>query len=960
MAGQNLISPDDEEAMFRSVEREVARIKKDMGDVEKSSEGVKKNFTDAANAMGGNRPGGGKLGLGTMPFRSALGQFSNKELAVGGAMVAGSIGMSMAPNTMSAVAQRMYADSVAGLSGMKASQVIGQSNRLVQGATSAGGPTAAAANLFYQGGYSAGSLSSKSIMSSLGGLSAMTGGTNEQVASSLAGINGMGFLRAGVRIRDNQGNLLPINQIVNSVYNMLYGGRSITPEQAAMLLNPNSKGYQTLMIVCGGDTNLMQTISMAVIARAKKGSALSKKDLGSSNQALNIMGVEGNSPIRSNFNFAKGENMALASTQAGLVNGYNVSLNTVGGLNRAFADLASAVAPVTYGLMSLKGTLQTFPQAGNMGGTLSGIGSMATGFAGQAMNAAIMGRVMGVGKFAAGGSTAESMAAGQSRLAALRGSTGLKLGGTALIATLLQAGLNATYGNKHQGSNIVKYGNMAASMGTGAASGAAIGTMIAPGIGTGIGAVLGTGLGLIQSLMAGGQGGSSDGSGGNGNTGSPSGSSQGLALAVPAGTAISSPYGNRKGGEGVKPGFHHGIDYKTPVGTNITAMADGIVSYVGNDKAGYGNYVTIDHGAVSTRYAHLSKVLVRKGQRVKRGEVIGKSGGKKGAAGAGNSTGPHLHNEVLQNGKAVNPASFFGKAGNFLTNLFKDGINMAKNAVGWLTGGNTKNPVTNPFRNVQNSKPGVDPSGLSSASLSSILNGDLNHGRSVGYKDIEKWLNSHPSKSMNLNGDATSVINNAYNAGKDESPGRMAGGSRAGMMRILQQAGFKGKALETAFAVALAESGGRMDRPGDLNLQSKKWGPSIGMFQIRSLKDWKSYNNPNRDASRLSDANYNAQAAYNISHGGTNWKPWSTYNSGAFLKYIDDAQRTESGMGGSSGMSSLSTNPARDAHPNKNVHIKLDMHVNIAKSGVAEAEQMFRHLEKKLEHALRKHEVTLY
>lgn len=964
MAINNMFSAadDDVEGIGTTFDREFEKAYKILKQMHVETKGMKEDAEGAAGAYAGKQVGGGKLGLGTMPVRSMLGQFSTGQKVAGGIAMAGSMGMSMAPNTMSAVAQRMYADSVAGLSGMKASQVIGQSNRLVQGATSAGGPTAAAANLFYQGGYSASSLSSKNIMSSLGGLSAMTGGTNEQVASSLANINGMGFLRGGVRIRDNNGNLLPINQIVNSVYTVLYGGRKVTEQQAAMLLNPNSKGYQTLLMLTGGDTALMNTIAMAVITRARKGSNLSKKDLQSSNQALNIMGVEGNSPIRSNFNFAKGENMSLAATQAGLVNGYNVSLNTVGGLNRAFADLASTLSPVTYGLMSLKGALQTFPQAGNVGGTLSGIGSMASGIGGSILQTAMMGKVLGIGRFAKTGEVAlaEAGATGVAANAAKGASkfklgAGAKLGGAALIGTIAQALINAIPGIKnHKSNKLVKAGNVAATMGIDAATGAALGSFL-PGPGTAVGAVLGTLYGAFQGLTGG--GGGSDGSGGNNNTGSGNSSGSGLNMPVPRGTPVSSPFGNRRGGHGVKPGFHHGIDYATPVGTPIQAMADGVVTKIGNDKAGWGNYVLINHGAVSSRYAHLSHISVKQGQSVKRGQIIGKSGGLKGAAGAGNSTGPHLHTEVLQGGKAVNPQSFFGKAGSFLGNLFKDGINMAKNAVGWLTGGNTHNAVTNPFRNVQTAE-GRTAGSLSSASLTSILNGDLNRGKAIGYSDIDNWF-SNKKRSMYLNHDQNSLINNSYNAGKDEVPGRMAGGSRKGLLAILQRAGFSGKALDTAFAVAMAESGGRMDRPGDVNIQTKKWGPSLGMFQIRSLKHWQDYNSPQRDGKRLTNPDFNAQSAFTISKGGTNWKPWSTYNNGSFLKYIDDAHRAEAGQGGGSGMPmDINTNNANSKH--HITQVKVEMKVHIERSSIAEAEQMFQHFAKRLENGLAKNVVMTY
>ena len=988
MASQNLISPDDEEAMFRSVEKEVARIKKDMGDVEKSSEGVKKNFADAAASMGASsgRPGGGKLGLGTMS--AAFGSLSTGQKVGLAGIASASIGMSMAPNTMSAVAQRMYADSVAGLSGMKANQVISQSNRLVNGATSAGGPTAAAANLFYQGGYTASSLSSKNIMSSIGGLSAITGGSNEQVASSLAGINGMGFLRGGIRIRDNQGNLLPINQIVNSVYTVLYGGRKVTQQQAAMLLNPNSKGYQTLMMLTGGDTNLMQTIAMAVITRATKGSALTKKDLGSANQALNAMGVEGNSPIRANFKFNNSENALLQNTQSGLVNGYNLSLNTVAAVNQGLADLAKALGPVTYGLMSMKGMLQTFPSAGNVGGTLSGIGSMGMGIGSQVLSDALMaktfksmgmgggfgggmgggtgggpiGPLMANGSFTSGGRLSNMFGGRLSKLFG-GGGFGMKAGVGAMAMQLMQSLANSTsLAKNHPG--VRKTGNVLADMGKDALIGTSIGALFG-GVGAPIGAVLGSGAGLLEGLFSGGP---SNGSGGNGNTGGSGGGASAMSMPVPSGTPITSPYGNRPGGHGVKPGFHPGIDYGTAVGTHITASADGVVTQIGNDKAGWGNYITIDHGGVSTRYAHLSQVLVRMGQHVKRGQIIGKSGGLKGAAGSGNSTGPHLHAEVIRGGKTVNPQGFFGKTGSFLSSLWKDGLNFAKGAVGFLTGnrqarnnafGNITNPFSAFFSNSQAS--GITNS-MSSPALTSLLNGDLAKGSAVGYSDIQGWYANH-KRSTYLNHDPNALIDNSNDRVLGDTSG-MAGGSRKGLIDILRRAGFKGKSLDTAFAIALAESQGRAHA-----YNGKGRDQSYGLFQINMKNNDPS--SPNMGKNRLKqfhiqrnsdlfNPEVNAKAAYEVSTKGTWFKPWATYNNGNFLKYIDDAHRAE-GQGGPSGMPMAPSSSTKDlGTKHHNVSVNVQMHVNIARSSTQEAEAMFVHFQKKLETALRKNEVMIY
>lgn len=98
--------------------------------------------------------------------------------------------------------------------------------------------------------------------------------------------------------------------------------------------------------------------------------------------------------------------------------------------------------------------------------------------------------------------------------------------------------------------------------------------------------------------------------------------------------------------------FHHGLDICTRVGAPIVAPADGVVSNIGKDY-GYGNVMTINHKyGIKTRYAHLKKVLVKKGQSVKRGEEIALVGT------TGRTTGPHLHYEVKLNGVAVDPLRY--------------------------------------------------------------------------------------------------------------------------------------------------------------------------------------------------------------------------------------------------------------------------------------------------------------
>ncbi|WP_041420897.1 M23 family metallopeptidase [Sideroxydans lithotrophicus] len=105
-----------------------------------------------------------------------------------------------------------------------------------------------------------------------------------------------------------------------------------------------------------------------------------------------------------------------------------------------------------------------------------------------------------------------------------------------------------------------------------------------------------------------------------------------------------------------KNAMHEGVDYMVPEGTPIHASASGMVVYA-DAHPEYGNMVEIDHGnQVVTRYAHASKLLVKVGQMVKRGQEIALSGS------TGRSTGPHLHFEVRYKGIAQNPVRFLEKA----------------------------------------------------------------------------------------------------------------------------------------------------------------------------------------------------------------------------------------------------------------------------------------------------------
>lgn len=129
-----------------------------------------------------------------------------------------------------------------------------------------------------------------------------------------------------------------------------------------------------------------------------------------------------------------------------------------------------------------------------------------------------------------------------------------------------------------------------------------------------------------------------------------------LPLAQPVKGKFTSGFGRRLDPFTRRLALHTGLDIAGPVGARVHATNDGVVSFAGRMGA-YGNAVDVDHGlGLSTRYGHLSKVLVSDGQKIKAGDIIGVQGS------TGRSTGNHVHYEVRYNDTPLNPKNFI-KAG---------------------------------------------------------------------------------------------------------------------------------------------------------------------------------------------------------------------------------------------------------------------------------------------------------
>ena len=96
------------------------------------------------------------------------------------------------------------------------------------------------------------------------------------------------------------------------------------------------------------------------------------------------------------------------------------------------------------------------------------------------------------------------------------------------------------------------------------------------------------------------------------------------------------------------------MDFTAPVGTEIYATGNGTISKIEFDGRGYGNNIIINHGyGYESLYGHMNKIVVRPGQKISRGDLIGFVGN------SGSSTGPHLHYEVRKNNNPVNPVNFY-------------------------------------------------------------------------------------------------------------------------------------------------------------------------------------------------------------------------------------------------------------------------------------------------------------
>ena len=344
---------------------------------------------------------------------------------------------------------------------------------------------------------------------------------------------------------------------------------------------------------------------------------------------------------------------------------------------------------------------------------------------------------------------------------------------------------------------------------------------------------------------------------------------------------------------------HTGDDYPCPVGTPVVAALDGTV-YNDNPGQAYGKTVQIDHGnGFQTLYGHLSEISVSVGQVVKRGQVIAKSGD------TGNVTGPHLHFEVRRGkNNPVNPSEL-KQAG---------GVAMAES-----------------LASIVGSGMAVSGSPLLTLGTSGVQATELKLSGVLGSKNTESLLRS------SVSGVGIPNPSGMTSSGLTGTSGKLPANADTDIISVLQQAGFSGDSLATAYAIVRAESGGRANA---FNPRGKDL--SYGLFQINMLggmgpdRRKKFGLSSNED---LYDPLTNAKVAYAISNQGTNFKPWTTYTSGKYQQFLQGG--TGGGAPGISGSSFQQK--SQIVSPTVNVYASFQ------KATEAEAMQLVRMVQDELE-----------
>lgn len=827
------------------------------------------------------------------------------------------------PNTLDAVTQRITTQGVASMIGQDPNALIRQSNGLLRGGMT--GPYSAQTStaILASQGVIPTMGSYGNIMNQVGGLSVLTGMSNEQVASGMGGVNGMNFLRMGINARTADGSIKDPASLSNDLYRRMFGGRKITEAQAAQVFNRNSRSYQDIAMAAGGDQNLMATLQNTIYYQAKGGGQ--KLNLNAENVKNNILKLPKDDPMRAMYHYQGSEANKLEATGTGLVGGYSGALNTTATVNDQFAKLARILPALTTAFGNLKGFLDTLPTAGNTGaamygGISRGMQSWADYKSGQFTSKALD-KIFGTNFSSPGGQSGQPGMPGNALVPYTGGPGGGHVTPMGAVNRQMQGmadkGLHAMWGKltgkegqsslmqdikksggmKAWGKDLFKAGRDAVQgYATGGIKGAAMAAAkdLAPRVG--------------QAVMAAGDEafgyGPQPQTGGWGNQVYP---------------GVAGPYQPQYyPSEPSTPGTDL-VPYKSP-STDLVPYTGGkelvpysagreLVPYTGGQpqsNGGDGNNTLLAPGSM--------KNLLTKGKSFMRspmGKVAGRFAIGAATVMATNWAVPKMRKWGAKHGiKDHSWQDNLGTTAAYMGGYAAAGAMVAGPAgavVGALAGlarglwYSTHKPkkVEKP-KNVKHDRWGQMYDPVTGRALLPIdqTTGqfDSDEFNRTGYggsrPDLGRWQQGgYPTPSTSwLNEGRGDSGGGAVNHSAQQGPGNISAvASQSGtksLTNILKQAGFGPRATDIAYAVAMAESSGNARSH---NTNKSTGDNSYGLFQINMIGDMgparrKQYHLKSNDD--LFDPLTNAKVAYAMSNKGRDWSPWSTYKTGAYKKYL--------------------------------------------------------------------------
>ena len=613
----------------------VAKINQEL---EKANRRADELVKSLAGSAGGTGTSGGSMMPGSLATISAVGQSMNRMQTAAtivqgvGGVVGGVVGMLPSIEATVARAGGYYGAVVRAGGGMSRRVLQDVTFNGLQGGLSRAGIDADIAAYAGAVGLNPNSPLYRQLLAGAGNATKylnMDTSAAFQAMEQLTAGQGSGNLMAryGIFTSDPRtGRVRSQNEIFGELANRMTAGQPRATE--AQILEDLRRGPLGSNIRNSGMSSEQQYLFSQYMIERARGRTMDLSDPNAMKQMMAEAEAQGNAnPFAAAYRISTAQTGAMGAAEQNYLKAIQDATPAIEAMNTAAGEFAkSAIGYATALGKTLLGDQATGGAAGALGAIATTVGSVALG---SALGKSMLGKAGTVA--AKVGSTALGKA--------------VKVGGpAAIVGTLAGEGVKMATGNQ-QGSLGNQIGNALSGAGTGAGIGAMIGSLFTPAgaaIGAGIGGLIGGGIGYFTGGEP-----SSVGMGGMSDTTGAS------ALSKPVQSGEISAYYGQKGSVW-RAGYHKGTDYAVPTGTNVYAAASGKVVNVQTTEGtnDFGLHVKIDHGnGYETIYAHLSQVLVRMGDEVQKGQLIGKSGE------SGRVTGPHLHFEVRKNGAAVDPGA---------------------------------------------------------------------------------------------------------------------------------------------------------------------------------------------------------------------------------------------------------------------------------------------------------------